>query len=408
MADVLKGTLVVGQSGGITAAINSSLIGVVHEAMQHAEIDGIYGAVHGVEGILAERFIDLRRESRRTLQRLVSTPSACLGACRYKLSDADYRRILDVFKAHNVRYFVYIGGNDSADTSHKIAKLAQEVGYDLRVMGVPKTIDNDLPITDHCPGYGSAARFIAISTMDAGLDTEGMRLVDPIKIVETMGRNAGWLAAASALGKRDEVEAPHLIYMPERGLDVDRFLADVEGVYRRLGYAVIVVTETIRDPKGVPVGQIEDDLFTDSFGHKRLTGAGQFLCNLISRKLKVKARWDKPGTLQRASSAIVSRVDLEEAYMVGRDAVRHATAGTSDRIVVLVRENGPKYRCTTGLAPLEAIANIEKRLPDDYIAPAGNFVTDAFVQYARPLIGGPLRRHARLKRYFVASLLGSM
>ncbi len=405
MVESLKGNLIVGQSGGCTAAINSSLVGIVEEAMQHPEIENIYGMLHGVEGLLAENFIDLRRESDRTLRRLAFTPSASLGSCRYKLTEADFHRIVHILKAYNVRYFVYIGGNDSADTSHRIAKIAQEMGYELRVIGVPKTIDNDLPITDHCPGYGSAARFIAIATMDAGLDTECMRTVDPIKIIETMGRNAGWLAAASALGKRSEKEAPHLIYLPERGLTIDKFMADVEEVYRRLGHAVIVVAEAIKDEKGRPVGQVEDDIFTDSFGHKRLTGASQYLCSEITRQLKLKARWDKPGTIQRVSSTSLSRVDLAEAHMVGREAVRQAIAGEHDRMVVLVRESGPRYSCTTSLAPLEWIANREKLLPPEYITPEGNFVTQEFIRYAQPLIGGPLPRHARLNKHLVPKRL---
>lgn len=407
MVDRLKGNLIVGQSGGCTAAINSSLVGVIEEAMRHPEIENIYGALFGIEGLLAEKLIDLRRESQKTLHRLGSTPAASLGACRYKLTTADYEHTIDIFKAHNIRYFFYIGGNDSADTSHRIAKLAREVGYDLRVIGVPKTIDNDLPITDHCPGYGSAARFIAIATMDAGLDTECMRNVDPIKIIETMGRNAGWLAAASALGKQGEEEAPHLIYVPEHGLKIDRFLQDVEAVYRRLGYAVIVVAETIRDEKGLPMGQIEAEMFTDSFGHKRLTGASQFLCDLIGRELKLKARWDKPGTIQRVSSMALSRVDLAEARLVGATAVRSAVDGESDQMVVLVRNDGRRYSVSTALTPLQTIANREKLLPQEYIAPEGNFVTSAFIRYARPLIGGPLPRHARLAKHAVPTLLPS-
>lgn len=401
----LRGNLVVGQSGGCTAAINSSLVGVVEEAMRHPEIENIYGTLHGVEGLLSESLVDLRRESGRALRRLASTPSASLGSCRYKLVDADYQRVIDIFKAHNIRYFFYIGGNDSADTSHRVAKLAEEVGYDLRVIGVPKTIDNDLPLTDHCPGYGSAARFLAVATMDAGLDTECMRIVDPIKIIETMGRNAGWLAAATALGKQSEEQAPHLIYFPERRIALDRFLADVEEVYRRLGHAVIVVAETVRNEKGIPVGQTEDELFTDAFGHQRLTGASVFLCNKIVRELNLKARWDKPGTIQRVSSTNLSRVDLAEAHLVGREAVRQAVAGESDRMVILVRRDGSEYSVTTALAPLEAIANKEKLLPDEFIAPEGNFVTPAFVRYARPLIGGPLPRHARLKKHIIPKRL---
>ncbi|MBI4321824.1 MAG: 6-phosphofructokinase [Chloroflexi bacterium] len=399
MVGTLGGNLVVGQSGGCTAVINSSLAGVVEQAMQHAEIHGILGAPGGIEGVLGEQFFDLAREGAATLGGLRGTPSAALGSCRYKLKAADYRRVLEVFDAYNVRYFIYIGGNDSADTAHRVAKLAEESGYELRVIGVPKTIDNDLQFTDHCPGYGSAARFVAIATMDAGLDTEAMRQVDPVKVVEVMGRNAGWLAAASSLGKNSDAEAPHLIYVPERPLVLQRLLADVEGVYRRLGYCVIVATETIRDESGKPIGNVEDDVYTDSFGHRRLVGVGRFICESISRQLGLKARWDKPGTLQRVSTLCVSPVDEMEAYDLGRRAVQYALRGHTDQMVVLRRETDEPYRCSIDLAPLEKIANAEKHLPADYLNDAGNFVSDSFLSYARPLIGGPLPRHARLARF---------
>ncbi|MCL5959331.1 MAG: 6-phosphofructokinase [Chloroflexi bacterium] len=391
----LKGNLLVGQSGGVTAVINSSLAGVIHEAFQQEAIDRVYGTRHGIEGVLAQDFIDLRTYSASQISGLRGTPAAALGSCRYKLSEDEYEQIVKVLRAHNIRYFIYIGGNDSADTSHRVARLADESGYELRVVGVPKTIDNDLPITDHCPGYGSVARFVALATMDAGLDTESMRRFDPVKIIETMGRNAGWLAAASALGKLDDTQAPHLIYVPERRLEVDKFLADVEEVYRRVGYVVAVVAETLRGGEGQPVGLVEGDFYTDSFGHRRITGTGQTLCNLITKSLGVKARWDKPGTIQRVSTLCISSVDEEESYIVGRAAVKHAVAGESDKMVILIREAAEDYRCAPGLANLEEIANAEKTLPDEYINASGNFVTEGFLKYARPLIGAPLPEHFR-------------
>jgi len=326
------------------------------------------------------------------------TPSAALGSCRYKLQEGELERIVYLLKQHDVRYFLYIGGNDSADTSHKIAVAAAEMGYDLRVMSVPKTIDNDLPITDHCPGYGSIARFVAQSTIDAGLDTEAMRHYDPVKIIEVMGRNAGWVAAASALGKKDFLDAPHLIYVPERPFDVARFLEDVETVHQEVGYVVVVLSETVRDEAGRVVGS-EKPYFVDPFGHGYFESPAAYLCRVVARELGLRARFDKPGTIQRMSMALASPVDLEEAYQAGTMAVRYATEGRTDQMVVLVREPGEPYRCTTDSAPLAEIANTEKRLPPEYLSEEGNFVTSAFIQYATPLIGGPLLEYVRLEKH---------
>ena len=225
----LKGSLLVGQSGGPTAVINASLAGVIEEANRHSEIGDLYGAVNGVQGLLEEEMVDLRAEAEEAISLLPHTPSAALGSCRRKLTDADYGRLLAILKAHDVRYFFYIGGNDSADTSHRIGRLASEGGWEMRVVGIPKTVDNDLGYTDHCPGYGSVARFNAMAARDAGLDTLALHTVDPVKIVETMGRNTGWITAATALAREEPGDPPHLIYLPERPFDVDRFLADVKG-----------------------------------------------------------------------------------------------------------------------------------------------------------------------------------
>ncbi|MDR7521546.1 MAG: diphosphate--fructose-6-phosphate 1-phosphotransferase, partial [Armatimonadota bacterium] len=246
----LRGNLIVGQSGGPTAVINSSLAGVIHEALEHDAIEEIYGMRHGVEGLLAEQIVDLGRQSAAVIEGLRATPSAALGSCRHKLTATDYERLLTVLQGHNIRYFLYIGGNDSADTAWRLGRLAAERGYDLRVMSVPKTVDNDLVDTDHCPGYGSVARWLAVAVRDAGLDTEAIGVVDTVKVIETMGRNTGWITAATALARDHEDAAPHLIYLPERPLIRDRFLADVDRVYRRLGYAVITVCEGLKDERG--------------------------------------------------------------------------------------------------------------------------------------------------------------
>lgn len=395
LADTLRGRLLAGQSGGCTAAINSSLAGVIQEALKHNEITGVLGARHGVEGLLQGDVIDLSHEDEQTLEALRYTPSAALGSCRYKLQEGDLERIVDTLRRLGVRYFTYIGGNDSADTSHKVAGAASAMGYDLRVIGVPKTIDNDLPHTDHSPGYGSIARFLAQSTLDAGKDTEAMNQYDPVKIIETMGRNAGWVAASSAIGKESEADAPHLIYLPEVPFNVGRFLDDVKTVHREVGYVVIVMSETVRDESGMVVGN-EKPHFVDPFGHGYYSSPAAYLCQLVTRELGLRARFDKPGTIQRMSMDLASPVDIQEAYLTGQMAVRYAIDGRTDQMVILVRDSGAEYHCTTDTVPLGSIANTEKRFPPEYFNSDHNFVTKAFVDYARPLIGGPLRRYPRL------------
>lgn len=405
MARRLKGALVVGQSGGPTAVINASLAGVVDAALQQAEFDAVLGLWHGIEGALKEELVDLSQEDSQTLQGLVGTPAAALGSCRHKLTSAEYERILEVFKAHGVRYFVYIGGNDSMDTAYQVAKLAAETGYEMQVMGVPKTIDNDLALTDHTPGYGSAARYVAISTMDAGRDLAAMKTFEDVCILETMGRHAGWLAAASVLGKRDEVDPPHLVYLPERTFSEEQFLEDVRRVHRALGHVMVVVSEGIRDADGQLIGAKTGPVQTDAFGHVTVAmglGVAPYLQNLVTRELGLKARFNRPGTLQRSCSIAASQVDLEEAYMVGRAAVEHLLAGESGFMVTLERLGSPQYRCTTGLARLEQVANAEKLMPAEFINEEGNMPSRAFVEYALPLVGGPLPEHVRLKGALVA------
>jgi 6-phosphofructokinase 1 len=401
----LKGNLVVGQAGGPTAVINSSLAGVIQEARRHQAIAGIYGAAHGIEGVLKEEFYDLGREPLATVKALRRTPSAILGSCRRKLTTAEYERVLSVFRAHNVRYFIYIGGNDSADTAHQVSALARDRGYELRVMGVPKTIDNDLPFMDHTPGYGSAARFLAVATMDAGRDSEAMRTVDKVKILEVMGRNAGWLAAATALGRRTLGDAPHLIYFPEKPLVEEHFLSDISAVYREHGYAVAVVASGVRGPSGQELVATGGAMFTDSFGHRQLGGVGQHLTQLVVDNLGLKARYEKPGSIQRMFISCVSSVDAREAYLVGKMAVRRAVQGGDDAMVTILREPGTEYRISIGQCPLSAIANAERRMPPEYINETGNHVTAAFVSYALPLIGGPLPEYARLGGWRVAKRL---
>jgi ATP-dependent phosphofructokinase / diphosphate-dependent phosphofructokinase len=325
-----RGHLLIGQSGGATAVINASLSGAVHEAFASDAIDAVYGARFGIEGVLARELIDLRREPRDVWDALLHTPSAALGSCRYRLREGDAERAVGILRDLSVRYFLYIGGNDSADTAHQLALAARALDYDLRVVCVPKTIDNDLPETDHCPGYGSAARFVALATMDSALCTAAMPSHYAVKIVEVMGRDAGWLAAASALGKEREEDPPQLIYFPERPLDPLRFLDDVREVHARYGCVVAVVAETVRAVSGQPLGALGHQ-GTDAFGHPLLSGAAQYLVSLVSGELGLRARFDKPGDLQRMSSAHVSTTDRAEAELVGRAAVGGGSEGGGRR-----------------------------------------------------------------------------
>ncbi len=390
--------LVVAQSGGPTAVINSSLVGVIEEAKAHAEIGTVIGAERGIEGVLGEALIDLSRESPETLQALRQTPSAALGTSRHKLTGDDLERIVEVFRKYDVGYFCYIGGNDSMDTANRIGTLAHERGYDLAVMGIPKTVDNDLVETDHCPGYGSAARFVAATLRDAGLDTEAGAASTPVKIIEIMGRHAGWLTAATALAREGRPDAaPHLIYVPERPVTVDAILADVERVVRRLGMAVVAVSEGVRDPEGHFLAATSAAV--DAFGHQQLGGVSAYLADQVTRATGLKARFEKPDTMQRASTCLISPVDAQEAYEVGAEAVRAMLAGHSAEMVSLVREPGAGYRVHTGLVPLAQVANRERHLPEDYVAGPEEGVTGAFLAYARPLIGPPLPAHGRLARY---------
>jgi len=391
MQDKVKGNVLVGQSGGPSAVINASLCGIIEEASRHGQIEHIYGMGYGIEGLLHKNLmIDLTGISASMIKRLYHTPSSILGTCRYKLKENEYQRVFDVLKANNIRYLFYIGGGDSMSTAHRIDEFAREKHYPLMVMGVPKTIDNDLALTDHCPGYGSAARFNAILTMETGLDGRAMQSAEPIKIIETMGRNTGWLTAATSLGKRGEDDAPHLIYVPERPFIIDKFLSDVENAYRRVGWVLIAACEGLKDASGELIAADKRGLNIDAFGHPELGGVGEYLTKLVKDNLKLKARYDKPGTAQRASMVCVSKVDLEEAYLVGKMAVQQASNGISGYMITLVRESTDKYKCTTGLARLEEVASKEKYLPDGFINEHANFVTDKYKEYVFPLIGGPL------------------
>lgn len=401
---MLKGNLVIVQSGGPTAVINSSVAGVVEEAVRHREIREIYGGINGILGVLYEELIDLKKEAPEIISGLRRTPSSALGSCRYKLGEKDPERIFKALKAHNIRYFLIAGGNDSMDTGNKVVKMARDRNYELRVIGIPKTIDNDLCYTDHCPGYPSVARWLAIAIRDAGLDTEAIYTSDPVKIIETMGRNSGWVTAAAALSKERENDAPHLIYLPERPFIKEKFLEDVEKVYRKLGYCVTAVCEGLKDEKGEILIESKKATDIDKFGHAQRGGVGQYLCDLIAENLELKARSDMPGTIQRVSMVCASPVDLQEAYMVGRKAVDYAIQGNSGYMVSIIRKAAP-YSSFTMLTELEKVAGKTRTLPDYFINSEGNFVTPMFLKWAKPLLGGPLPEYARIKKFFVKKKL---
>lgn len=388
--------LVVAQSGGPTAAINASLAGVVEAALASDRIGAVLGARFGIEGVLTNQFTDLRAQDPSIWPLIRRTPSAALGSCRRKLLPDERAAAVHTLAARHVRYILYIGGNDSADTALGLLDEARRQGVELSIISVPKTVDNDLPGTDHCPGYGSAARYIAQSTQDAGLDTEAMRLSDPVKIIEVAGRDAGWLAAASILGRRDERDAPHLVCVPERALDPAAFIGAIEATYRRLGYAVAVVAETVRDPAGQPIGGVHQVREADAFGHPAIVGTASALAALLSRALGIKARYDKPGTLQRMAMALASPVDLEEAYAAGATAVRYALEGKNGMMVGLVRSPGAVYRCDFVPVDLREVANRVRLLPPEYLGGDPFDIDPSFIDYAAPLIGPPLLPYARL------------
>lgn len=396
-----KGNLAIGQSGGPTVAINSSLCGVIHEALAHDEIGEIYGMFRGIQGLLKDQFIDLRRQSAEVIKGLRHTPGAALGTGRYKVTPNDYERILEVLKARNIRYVHYIGGNDSADTSLKLHKLAADAGYELHVIAVPKTVDNDLYGTDHCPGYPSAARFVAMAIRDSGRDTEAMGPASPVKIMEIMGRNAGWLTAAAVLAREDEGDPPHLVYVPERPVSVEQLVEDVKRCYEEREHVVIAMSEGAQEAPGKTLGEEYAPKEVDAFGHRMKGGVSDYVAALLKGRLGLKVRMDKPNYLQRSMMICASPVDLEEAYRVGRQAVKEAVAGRIEGMATLIRDPGPQYHCSVGIASLEGIANREKKLPPDFMNEAGNSPTEAFLSYARPLLGDPWppMPYVRLAKY---------
>ena len=397
MANKLIGACIIGQSGGPTAVINASAYGAIRAALDAEEITQVLGADHGITGVLSDTLYDMGQEDPRELELLKNTPSSELGSCRYKLKDpevddTDYRTILEVFKKHNVRYFFYNGGNDSMDTCDKISRYMSTSGWECRVIGIPKTIDNDLFGTDHCPGFGSAAKYIATSCMEVSKDTK-VYPTGQVTIIEIMGRHAGWLAGSAALGKKFGA-GPDLVYLPERIFDMDQFLADVERVYNEKGNCLVAVSEGVHFADGSFVSEAKTSA-TDGFGHAQLGGLAARLADVVKAHLGAKVRGIELSLLQRCGAHLASRTDVEEAELAGRVAVESAVAGETGMMVAFERiyENG-QYACKTKLIPLTSVANKEKKVPDNWINPEGNFVTDEFLDYALPLIQGTPERPA--------------
>ncbi len=390
-----RGNLLVGQSGGATAVINASLAGVIAAATAAPEIGAVVGMCNGIEGLLQQDLLDLGQQAPTTLAQLRHTPSAALGTGRHKVTDADLEQALVLLRRHNIHYFIYIGGNDSSDTAHRLHQYATEQDYDLRVMVVPKTIDNDLPYTDHCPGYGSLARYLALSTVDAGRDTEASPQLYPVKIIEVMGRNAGWVAAACGLWRNDPRDAPQLIVLPERPpRSFEGLLEEIATTVRDQGYCVAIVPETLRDATGQPLGGGERG-FVDAFGHQYHPGVAPLLTERVKEELGLRARYDKPGTMARMSILAASSVDLAEAEEAGRQAVQRVVAGESDQMITFTRVSNDPYQITYGVVPLAQVANTERLLPDAFIGADGRSTTPAFREYALPLLGELLPPYAR-------------
>jgi 6-phosphofructokinase 1 len=379
--DIPRGAAVVAHSGGPTPVINASLLGTVEEARLHPQITALYGARFGIAGILSEDFIDLYRQPEATLQAVARAPSSALGTSRREVGPAELAQALDVFRAHDIRYFFYNGGNGSMGTAHQIRSMASAAGYDLQVIGIPKTIDNDLLETDHTPGYASTARFFASAVRDIGADNRA--LPGQVEFIEILGRNVGWLAAATSLARAKPDDAPHLIYFPEQRLPLDTLLSDVERVFRRLNRCVVAVCEGQLDENGEPFGA---DARAGSRGSLAMNLAHR-LAMLVMERLKIRARSEKPGLLGRACTACISDVDWNEARRCGKAAVSAAIGGESGKMVTLLRGSGPRYEAETGLADLNRVAFFERPFPAEWRNQDGNDVLPPFREYAVPLVG---------------------
>ena len=412
-----KANLFYAQSGGVTSVINASACGVIETARQNKDrIGKVYAGRNGIIGALREELIDTSKESATTIAALRHTPSGAFGSCRYKLKSfaenkAEYERLMEVFKAHNIRYFLYNGGGDSQDTANKIAQLSIEVGFPFQCIGVPKTVDNDLPITDICPGFGSVAKYVAVSIREAGLDVASMcESSTKVFVMEVMGRHAGWIAGAAGLASEQEGDAPHIILFPEIAFNQKKFLSKVKSCVKKFGYCAIVVSEGAQNKDG---SFLADAGGKDAFGHVQLGGVAPFVAEMIKRELGYKYHWAVSDYLQRAARHIASATDVEQAYAMGKAAVEFALAGKNAIMPTIVRKPGKKYGWSVGEAKLADVANVEKTMPRDYITKDGFGITERAREYFAPLIQGEdyppykngLPQYARLKKVLVPQKL---
>lgn len=385
----MKGNMLIAHGGGPTAVINASLYGAIDEAKKDERIGEIYGALGGTEGILKEDFVDFNKVSQEDLELLLTTPASAIGTSRFPLYDDEYGKMLEVFEKYNIKYILFNGGNGSMDTCGQIHKRVKDL--DIRVVGIPKTIDNDISITDHCPGFGSAANFIATSVAEVAQDVKSLPI--HVSIIESMGRNAGWIAASAALARKEEGDAPHLIYLPERAFNEEEFLADVKRLHEEKGGVVVVVSEGLLGEDGKPVAPpiFETDRAT-YFGD-----TGTYLATLVIEKLGIKARSEKPGLLGRTSIGLQSKIDREEAIDAGRAAARAALAGETGVMVGLKRISNEPYKCETILIPIAEVMMHERTMPDSYINDRGNDVTQEFVEWCKPLIGTEIPKYINFR-----------
>ena len=389
----MKRNVIVGQSGGPTAVINASLYGVVFEALNRDEIEKVYGMVNGIEGFLNDNYMDMKPlEVSGELELVKNTPGSYLGSCRYKLpedlNDDVYPVLFEKLKALNVGYFFYIGGNDSMDTVSKLSRYAVKIDSDIRFIGVPKTIDNDLVETDHTPGFGSAAKYIATTVREIAVDASVYDNKKSVTIVEIMGRHAGWLTAASALARKFENDNPVLIYLPETDFDQDAFIEKVRESLETTSNLVVCISEGIHNAEGKFVCELASDVGVDTFGHKMLSGSGKYLENLVKERLGVKVRSVELNVSQRCSSTMLSKADQKEAVASGAFAVSKAIEGITGVMITFIREDGEEYRLTYGTSDVNNICNKEKVVPRSWINEDGTDVTEEFIKYARPLVQG--------------------
>jgi 6-phosphofructokinase 1 len=406
------------QSGGVTAVINASACGVIETARQHKKYIGkVYAGHNGIIGALREELIDTSKESAKTIAALKHTPAGAFGSCRYKLKSleqnkAEYERLIEVFKAHNIGYFFYNGGGDSADTCLKISQLSEKLGYPIQAIHIPKTVDNDLPITDNSPGFGSVAKYVAVSTKEAALDVASMcETSTKVFILEVMGRHAGWIAGASGLAAEKEGDAPHIILFPEIVFNKEKFLKRVNKTVKKVGYCVVVASEGAQYKDGTFLADAGN---TDAFGHKQLGGVAPTLATMVKDTLGYKYHWALADYLQRAARHIASATDVEQAYAVGKAAVEMAVAGKNAVMPAIIRGKGKRYSWTIEEAPLAKVANVEKMMPRNYISKDGFGISDKGREYLEPLIRGEdyppydkngLPQYASIKKIFADKMI---